>query len=319
MRKIEIETWAIRVLDSLRPNERVEDHFVELKREWLPAKQLARSLAGHANSAHGDNILWIVGADEKQGAVLGAPHEELANWWPQMEAEFADKVTPEMIPVRMSYKSEPVTAMLFKTDRAPYVVRNPSFGFVAGHSIEWEIPYRSGTKLRSATRNEMITLLSPHLNLPRCELRAAEVKLKEPALKDRWVQMCEIKAEFYLLPQDDRPIALDDDESSVSIEFPGIITPETLRPCFLLPYTLGNAVKSGKTLRTVGAICIVLNTSGYIPSIRDALPYEDLHFRVDLRPIGFEQKITMCATIPYNSLLRSQEYPDTWSLNSFAA
>jgi hypothetical protein len=112
-----------------------------------------------ANAARGQSVLWIIGADEKANRVVGADGIDLASW-------------PEPQDLVVTFDGTPVVALLFTTDRAPYVVRNPDFGRVAGN-IEREVPWRAQTAVRSAKREDLIRILIPVLSSPTIEVRSA--------------------------------------------------------------------------------------------------------------------------------------------------
>ena len=78
IRAHEIENWVLEIIEQVESGQPNEDYRVELKAEWPDAKKAARRIAGHANAAHGEPILWVIGVDEKKGAV-GVNNEELAN------------------------------------------------------------------------------------------------------------------------------------------------------------------------------------------------------------------------------------------------
>ena len=52
----------------------------------------ARKIAGHANAARGEPILWIIGLDEDDHQVTGASDVELADWWAQATAALSPDV-----------------------------------------------------------------------------------------------------------------------------------------------------------------------------------------------------------------------------------
>src|SRR5262249_13355413 len=142
MKPIEIEAWALRVLEMVESRQRVEDSAVELKADWLEPAKAARRLAGHANAARGERILWLVGVDEDQG-IVGARNEELSKWFPSVSSHF-DAVTPALRDLQVHYKNKVITALSFDTARAPYLVKNPNFGKLAGECAQWEVPWREG-------------------------------------------------------------------------------------------------------------------------------------------------------------------------------
>lgn len=165
MRDIELEAWVLKVLDRAAAGQPNEDFRIEFKSEWLDAAQAARRLAGHANAARGDRVLWIIGAD-KDGKVVGASREELANWWPQVQARF-DEVAPTLLrDMNVHVGAHTVVALLFESVRAPFVVKAAK----PEGSIQREVPWREGTAIRSAHRQDVVRLLSPLVLTPEVEV-----------------------------------------------------------------------------------------------------------------------------------------------------
>jgi hypothetical protein len=87
MTKMQLEMWAIKHIDQAIDNQHVEDSHVELKSQWpvvssiREARETARRIAGHANAARGEPVLWLIGVDERGGKVTGADPVEVSNWW----------------------------------------------------------------------------------------------------------------------------------------------------------------------------------------------------------------------------------------------
>ena len=173
MNTIQLEAWVLRVVDQVRQGLAPEDSLVELKSQWPDPIRGARQIAAHANAARGSHILWIIGLDEARG-VIGAGHEELANWHPQVQSCF-DGVAPELFDLNVPVDGKMLTALLFTTDRAPYVVRNPDYGQPAGGRVEFEIPWREGRKIRTARRSDLIRILAPLVATPQIEALSSEV------------------------------------------------------------------------------------------------------------------------------------------------
>ena len=103
MRSHEIENWVLSVIDRVERRLPNEDSRVELKSEWIDPQRVARQIAAHANAARGDPILWIIGADQQRG-IVGANHEELANWFAQVKAQF-DGLAPQLTDLNVPVKS----------------------------------------------------------------------------------------------------------------------------------------------------------------------------------------------------------------------
>lgn len=169
MKDHEIEAWALRVIDDVKNGKLSEDSRVEVKSGWLSADRAARRIAGHCNAARGEYVLWVIGVDEKKKTVVGADENELSNWWAQVQSEF-DGLSP-CLTDRLVYSGDKtVCALLFDTSRRPFVVKNP-----AGGAVELEVPWREGTAVRSARREDLIRVLSPLEHQPEFELLNANL------------------------------------------------------------------------------------------------------------------------------------------------
>jgi hypothetical protein len=172
----EIESWALRVIERVVANHPSEDSLVELKTTWPEdSNKAGRRIAGHANAARGEPILWLIGVDQDNG-VQGVVYAELANWWLQIQAEF-NGVSPTIWDLNISWNDRTVVALLFETERAPFVVRNQVFGQPGGGSVELEVPWREGTRTRSATHNDLVLLLSPSVRVPYSEIISAALSI----------------------------------------------------------------------------------------------------------------------------------------------
>ena len=162
-----VELWALQVLERLSRGTFQEDSLVELKSTWIDSAATARRLAGHANAAGGADILWIIGADEKRG-VIGAEPRDLSTWLPQVVGCF-DGVAPHVVDVQIDFNGNSCVALAFDTTLAPYVVKNPFYG-QSGVNISYETPWREGTAVRSARRNDLLLMLSDRAELPDIEV-----------------------------------------------------------------------------------------------------------------------------------------------------
>lgn len=177
MTPIEIESWALRIVEQVSRGDHGEDSRVELKATWPKPVQAARQIAAHANAARGTSILWIVGLDEQQG-VTGAAYAELANWHSEVNSHF-DGIAPDLYDLNIVVNEKTLVALLFETDRAPYVVKNSAYGQTGGGSVELEVPWREGRKTRSARRVDLIRLLEPLSHQPAMECLDCQVTVNE--------------------------------------------------------------------------------------------------------------------------------------------
>ena len=125
-----------------------------------------RRVAGHANAARGADILWIIGADEKRG-IIGIDPIEMSDWTAKLKACF-DGPIPRFTDVQIEHNGRVCVALAFDTSMAPYVVKNPT-----GGGISLEVPWREGTSVRTASRNDLLLMLSDRSVLPDFEMTNA--------------------------------------------------------------------------------------------------------------------------------------------------
>lgn len=164
MKATQLEAWVLSVYTAVRSHKQVEDFRVELKALWPDPQKAARRLAAHANAAGGEPILWIIGLDEERG-VVQFDSSELANWRTQVEACFQG-LGPAMQDLTVPTEDGLLIALLFDTSRAPFVVRNPEYGKASAGPVELEVPWREGTQVRSARRDDLLKILVPLEKLP---------------------------------------------------------------------------------------------------------------------------------------------------------
>jgi len=166
MRAQDIEAWVLKIVDRVRASQPVEDFRVELKAAWPDnSYKAARRLAGHCNAARGEPVLWIIGLDEEKG-VVGAAQSELADWLPQVRSHF-ESISPDLDrDMNVPVDDTTVVALLFNTDRAPFVVKNRAYGQTQGGPVQLEVPWREGTRVRTARREDLLRLLVPLQTLP---------------------------------------------------------------------------------------------------------------------------------------------------------
>ncbi len=162
MNPSQLEALVIQAVNRLRAGDNTEDDRVEFKRSW-PDTAKARQLAGAANRAAGNDLVYIIGIDERSGDIHPTGEVDPAKWWAEMERAF-DQTSPELVRhlnVHISEKDK-VVALLFQTDRSPYVVKVQN-----GGATEREVPIRVGTRTRSAHRHELLRMLYPAISVPR--------------------------------------------------------------------------------------------------------------------------------------------------------
>jgi hypothetical protein len=175
MKKQDIEFKVLDIIDRLDKGQPIEDDTVELKAEWPKDHfRAARRIAAHANSARGEPILWLIGIDEKTG-VVGADFEELSIWFAKVRSRFDQLLVPNLISIAVPYDGKTVVALLFETERAPFVIRIPDCQGLVSH----EVPWREANSTRSARRSDLIKLLYPIQKNPRLEILDGKIELQK--------------------------------------------------------------------------------------------------------------------------------------------
>ena len=177
-----LEARVSQLVELVLAGGRVEDDSVECKAELGPPEKLARQLAGQANGALGEHVLWIVGLDEDGSGLTTTPADDTAEWWPQVTKRFDGHVAPELehhvvVPIR---DLGAVLALSFTTDRAPYVVSNPS----GEGPIDRDVPWREGASTRSAYRSELLRILMPQVDRPDIEIVGGRGSIRLELQKD---------------------------------------------------------------------------------------------------------------------------------------
>ncbi len=112
-----IEGRVLNLVERVLNGARIEDFRVECKGTWPSAAKAARQIAGHANAARGEPILWIIGLDEDNNRVTGASEVELADWWAQVTAAHDEGITPGLTSLIVPVNPEQSVVALYMTSR----------------------------------------------------------------------------------------------------------------------------------------------------------------------------------------------------------
>lgn len=213
------EGWAIDILSRFRPGQPLEDSLVELKRELGQPVGIARHLAGHANAARGADILWLFGVDEKEG-VVGVDQVDFASWAKQLESHF-DGECPRPTEVRIGDERGPVLAVAFDTSRPPYVVMNEAFGKQKGEKNQFEVPWRDRTFIRTASRREILSILSELDALPEIEVIAGNIRgwSNVPGIPWYW----HVDLDLFIVPHVGTEMVIPIHQCRMSFSIPGVV------------------------------------------------------------------------------------------------
>ena len=158
MKPQEIEIWARDIIDSVLDGQPVEDSRVELKAKWPEAEKAAPRLGGHANASRGENILWLIGVDERNSSLTNVAATEKGDWYKAVEKYFDGFAPRLLVDVNFKISGNTIVALYFDTaTEAPFVIRSKN----GGSYPEYIVPWREGTMLRAARRENLLRLLIP--------------------------------------------------------------------------------------------------------------------------------------------------------------
>lgn len=218
----QVEEKVLRALDVIIAEGSIEDSRIECKRDW-PNVEKVRQLAAHANAAHGEPIIWIIGVDDKNRQVTGFDESiEPSNWWTAFEKKFDQGVAPDLIhSVVVVPEDQPrVMALLFDTSRCPYVIN-----LEPGGRVSKEVPIRKSSGTRSASRNDLLRLLVPLTYLPEVSIVSAQLSphyyTADGSKRRRDGTAFTLNADFFFAYSSDRPIFLPQHEMNfiLKVEF----------------------------------------------------------------------------------------------------
>lgn len=178
MDKQRLEYRVIKMVETVLGGGKVEDDLVECKADWPNPERAARRIAGHANAAHGTPIVWILGVDEDGHKITPLSNQDPAQWWQQVQRRF-DGVAPDISTLIVPVNNDQlVLALQFSTDRAPYLVKTAGAG-----GVDFEVPWREATSVRSANRSNLLKILLPTVDTPSAEMVSCDLHLS-PELSD---------------------------------------------------------------------------------------------------------------------------------------
>lgn len=312
MNSIQIESWALRVIDCVKKSLPNEDFLVELKREWIEPEKAARRIAGHGNSARGENILWLIGVDEEKG-VIGASDNDLASWYPAVESCF-NEIAPRMISLNIPIDGTTVVALLFETDRAPYVIKNSAYGKTGGGSTEFEVPWREGTGLRTARRSDLIRLIAPLELLPEIEILdislTARIGGESSSTGNHYPDQLSLTTELYIVPKNRQRVVIPFHRCQVEFEISGIPILKAdwirLNPASGDRRGLGNDKPGSLTIQSTGHEIIIddpgkvsLEALSARPLSTEDLTNRDIRISIYLLPTGADRPLVLVKTLTY--------------------
>jgi hypothetical protein len=328
MKSQQLEAWVLAIVDVVVAGRLVEDSRVELKADWPDVRTAARRIAGHGNAAEADSILWIVGLDQQKGIVPVTPLD-VAKWLPQVVAEF-DGIAPSLQDLVVPTASGSVVALLFDVSRRPFLVKNTVFGQPGGGPVALEVPWRSGTSIRTARRDELLRILVPLQALPSVELleASAEVDMHGPMSPGygpvtdversphlRW----SFSLTLYVTPRSPDLLVLPTHKASLTFALGSEQSRVAAQFRFFAPYRSGGPMESVLDSTTVTASAgeavfrgpgLVRGGGSYYEVVRSLPPGLDIAARLAVSPAGSD----MSTETPFLLMPRGEqaEHKRSW-------
>ena len=171
---VDVAAWVRRILPASADN--VEDSRVELKAHLPDDYKSAKQIAALANAALRQPVLWIVGVDDKTGALVSDGIDpDLATWWAQVRRRFAGP-PPSMRDEFVTILGGSVRALLFTSTRSwPHAVASPEGG------RDTLVPWREGTTTRGATHDDLQTMIAHALGAGELSIDAGLLRIRGDA------------------------------------------------------------------------------------------------------------------------------------------
>jgi hypothetical protein len=303
----EIERWALRVVEQVKSGQPNEDARVELKTEWpADAYKAARQIAAHANPAGGEPILWVIGVDQK-GVVVGADHNELSKWHKQVESHF-DELAPGVTDVNVPIDGKTIVALLFDTERRPFVIRSLNSG-----PVTYEVPWRGATSNRSAKRAELVRLLGSSPRLPKWEVVNGTLNVEwteRPRVlgnKHRWT----LNLKLYVEPDGNARISVPFHRCGGILTLAELGSTPRLWNIRLAPYEQGSVNLRGSNTD------LVIDGPGMVRLEAEAesayggeMPHIPAHLSVELPVAGGGYPVTVQAVFTFSAANNRWEFGD---------
>src|SRR5205085_116458 len=292
MKAHEIESVARDIIDRVKAGQRVEDYLYELKADW-PADyaSAAARIGGLGNAARGEPFLWLIGVDETRG-VTGASAVDMARWYPQVERHF-DGHAPGVKSKNFSVDGLAVVALFFESDgRAPFVVKNPKGGYP-----EFSVPWREGTRLRAARRDELLRILSPLQRVPDLEIVGAVLEIDRPDGTRSQIWKAALKV--FVTPKDAHHIIIPFHRCKGEVMFPNQNFQHSFAQIKVQPYSRNaetiTATDTEAVIKAPGTFAL---TGEFTISDIGGKPGGDAHVTSDLYLASMDQWSVILESVP---------------------
>lgn len=145
----------------------------------------------------------------------------MSNWWKSITSEF-DGTTPELTHLNVRFDEQTVVALLFETERRPFVVRNPLHGKPGGGPISLEVPWREVSSTRTARRIDLLKMLAPLSKKPSFEALDGRLVIAEKAGPSSYKASGGLWLDIYVVPADSNQLVIPLHKCEVRLQFGGV-------------------------------------------------------------------------------------------------
>lgn len=314
MKPTEIEAWVLRVVDQVKKKQPCEDSRVELKSAWIDPYKAARQIAAHANASYGESILWIIGLNESKG-IIGADNTELANWLSEVKSYFSE-ICPEVMDLNVPIDNETLVALLFSTERAPFVVKNSAYGQQGGGQVELEVPWREGRSTRSARRADLIRILIPISRLPFVEVLGAKIEvIKSSSYPQQY--SWNISVVLYVYPHNSEVIAIPCHRCKLAVKM-GTCELLFINGIWLEPRIGPNTRPSSLTIACTKTEAVIKGPGTLIVKASKTFPQQEqlpgsVELKANLIPAGFDKAVVVSQILTRDAKRQQQHVIAKWT------
>lgn len=141
-------------------------------------------------------------------------NREIGDWYNQVRSHF-DNVAPTLLGhPSFEHNGLSVVPLVFSTERPPYVIRDQKS---RDGVFAYGVPWREGTNIRAARRDDLLLLLVEQQRLPHLEVLAGSVTAWLRPNETEWV----LELSIYITYSGPRPVVVPFHLSTVTIRPPG--------------------------------------------------------------------------------------------------
>jgi hypothetical protein len=290
----EIEAWARKLTERILGGGQAEDARVEVKSDWpSDHRDIARRIGAMCNAARRAPVLLLIGVDEKSHRVTGAKNIDMASWWGAVKSHF-DSSSPVMHEHAFDYvPAQTIVGIQFDTDAVPYVVKTGIPG-----AITHEVPWREGTRVRSALRGDLLKILLPLESLPLAEVVEASITHRHGSESQSKGPRFEFVVHAFVDPRSAR-LTIPSHQFVAGFRSAAGGDWSKVESAKLEPWDKHSPMvqKSGNDLVLLGPCLLKVQAVAYVP-LSNLSKDSDVEVQLRFRPAGHHDDVVVRETVP---------------------